>query len=229
MNIAIILAGGKGKRMKGTDKVLFKIKGKPLFCHTLAVFEKHPLIDKIIFVARRNYFKDIISAQKKYKLKKIADLVEGGKERQDSAYCGLSAAAKIGAKRGDLILFHNAANPLVLPKEISRLITETKKHEAALLAMSAKDTIKEIDASGFIKNTLDRKKIFLAQVPQAIEYELAKEAFGKAAREKFYGTDDVSLVEKLGKKVKIVPCSYRNIKITTPDDLKIIESFLSLS
>jgi 2-C-methyl-D-erythritol 4-phosphate cytidylyltransferase len=229
MNIAIILAGGKGKRMKGIDKVLFEIKGKPLFCYTLAVFEKHPLIDKIIFVARKNYFRDIISAQKKYKLKKIADLIEGGKERQDSAYSGLSAAAKVGARRGDLILFHNAANPLVLPEEISRLIAETKKYKAALLAMPSKDTIKEINENGFIKKTLDRKKIFLAQVPQAIEYELAKKAFSKADKEKFYGTDDVSLVERLGNKVKVVPCSYRNIKITTPDDLKIIESFLSLS
>jgi 2-C-methyl-D-erythritol 4-phosphate cytidylyltransferase len=229
MNVAIILAGGKGKRMKGIDKVLFKVKGRPLFCYTLAVFEKHPLIDKIIFVARKNYFGDIISAQKKYQFKKIADLVEGGKERQDSAYSGLSAAAKVGAKRGDLILFHNAANPLILPEEISRLITETKKHKAALLAMPAKDTIKEINENGFVKKTLDRKKIFLAQVPQAIEYGLAKKSFEQASREKFYGTDDVSLVERLGSKVKIVPCSYRNIKITTPDDLKIIESFLSLS
>jgi 2-C-methyl-D-erythritol 4-phosphate cytidylyltransferase len=229
MNIAIILAGGQGKRMKGTDKVLFKIKGTPLFCHTLLVFEKHPLIDKIIFVARKNYFKDIVLAQKKYRLSKVVKITEGGKERQDSAFSGLMSAEEIGAKGGDLILFHNAANPLVLPAEISQLIVAAKKYQAALLGMPAKDTIKEIDGGGFIKKTLARKQIFLAQVPQAIEYDLAKEAFGKAAKDKFYGTDDVSLVERLGKKVKTVPCSYKNIKITTPDDLKVIEAFLSLS
>jgi 2-C-methyl-D-erythritol 4-phosphate cytidylyltransferase len=228
MNIAIVLAGGQGKRMQGRDKVLFEIKGKPVFCHTLEVFEKHPAIDKIIFVAKKNYFEAINSAIKKYGFKKLAKIVEGGQERQDSAFCGLKAVQETGAKTGDLILFHNAANPLVLPEEISQLIAETKKHKAALLAQPAKDTIKEIDENSFIKKTLDRKNIFLAQVPQAIEYELAKEVFEKAVKDNFYGTDDVSLVERLGKKVKIVPCSYRNIKITTPEDLKIIEAFLSL-
>jgi 2-C-methyl-D-erythritol 4-phosphate cytidylyltransferase len=229
MNIAIILAGGKGRRMKGIDKVLFKIKGKPLFCFTLEIFEKHLLIDKIIFVARKNYFKDIILAKNKYGFKKIAKIVEGGQERQDSAFFGLKAAEEIGARKGDLVLFHNAANPLVSPKEISDLILAGKKYQAGLLAQPAKDTIKEVNEDGFLKKTLDRKKIFLAQVPQIIEYDLAKTAFEKAAKDNFYGTDDVSLVERLGKKVKIIPCSYKNIKITTPEDLKIIEAFLSLS
>jgi 2-C-methyl-D-erythritol 4-phosphate cytidylyltransferase len=229
MNIAIILAGGVGKRMKGIDKVLFEIKGKPLFCYTLEIFEKHPLIDKIIFVARKNYFKDIILAQKKYGFNKVVKMAEGGKERQDSAFSGLRAAAGIGAQKGDLVLFHNAANPLVSLKEISDLILAGKKYQAGLLAQPAKDTIKEVDEEGFLKRTLERKKIFLAQVPQIIEYDLAKTAFEKAAKDNFYSTDDVSLVERLGKKVKIIPCSYKNIKITTPDDLKIIEAFLSLS
>lgn len=229
MNIAIILAGGSGKRMQGIDKVLFEIKGKPLFCYTLEIFEKHKEIDKIVFAAKENYFDPINLSIKKYGFKKVAKIVLGGQERQDSAWLGLKAAQETGAKSGDIILFHNAANPLVLPEEISRLITETKKYGAVLLAQPAKDTIKEIDETGLIKKTLDRKNIFLAQTPQSIEYSLAKTAFEGAQKDNFYGTDDVSLVERLGKKVKIVPCSYKNIKITTPDDLKIIEAFLSPS
>jgi len=226
MNIAIILAAGVGKRMKGQDKVLFKIKGRPLFFYTANIFDKHPRIDKIIFVAKKAYFKNIFSAAKHYKLRKIARVVEGGKERQDSAFLGLAAAGEIGAKKGDLILFHNVANPMVLPEEISEVLAAARKYKAALLGSPAKDTIKEVNKGGFLVRTLDRKKIFLAQVPQAIEYSLAKAAFLAAKKDKFYGTDDVSLVERLQKKVKIVPCSYKNIKITTRADLKMIESLI---
>jgi len=226
MNIAIILAAGIGKRMKGQDKILFKIKGRPLFFYTAKIFEDHPKIDKIIFVTRKIYFKNIFSAVKHYKLNKIARVVEGGKERQDSAFLGLATAGKIGAKSGDLILFHNVANPMVLPEEISEVLAAARKYKAALLCQPAKDTIKEVDKNGFLVRTLDRKKIFLAQVPQVIEYSLAKTVFETAKKDEFYGTDDVSLVERLGKKVKIVACSYKNIKITTRDDLKIIASFI---
>lgn len=226
MNIAVILAAGVGKRMKGQDKVIFKIKGRPLFFYTAKIFEDHPKIDKMIFVARKIYFKNIFSAAKDYKLKKMAKVVEGGKERQDSAFLGLLAAKEIGARKGDLILFHNAANPMVLPEEINMVLEAAKKYKAALLAMPAKDTIKEVDKNGFLVKTLDRKKIFLAQVPQVIEYSLAKTAFEKAVKDKFYGTDDVSLVERLQKKVKIVPCSYKNIKITTREDLKMVASLI---
>ncbi len=212
--------------MKGQDKVLFHIKGRPLFFYTAKIFEEHPKIDKIIFVARKIYFKNIFSAAKHYKWSKIVRIIEGGKERQDSAFLGLSAAREIGAKKGDLILFHNVANPMVLPEEISRVLEAAKKYKAALLAQPAKDTIKEVNKNGFLVKTLDRKKIFLAQVPQVIEYSLAKTAFLAAKKDKFYGTDDVSLVERMGKKVKIVPCSYKNIKITTREDLKIAASLI---
>lgn len=226
MNIAIVLAAGSSKRMKGIDKVFFKIKNKPLILYTINVFEKHPQIQKIILVTKKCSFSKFFSLIKKYKLKKIAAVIEGGKERQDSAFCGLKEAGELKAKLGDLILFHNGGNPLIEKKEISELISATKKYKAALLGQIAKDTIKEINDDGFLTRTIDRKKIFLAQTPQAIEYGLAKRAFEKASADNFTGTDDVSLVERLGEKVKIVLCSYKNIKITTQDDSKIAEYFL---
>ena len=133
---------------------------------------------------------------------------------------------KLGAKSGDLILFHNSCNPLVSKKEISKVIKAAKEHKAALVGQLSKDTVKEIDKNEFTIRTIDRKKIFLAQTPQVIEYNLAKKAFIRAYQENFYGTDDVSLIERLGKKVKVVQGSFKNIKVTYPEDLKFIESQL---
>lgn len=226
MNIAIILAAGKSRRMKGIDKIFFRIKGRPLAFYTLKIFETHPQIQKIILVGKGENLRKLSLLARKYRFKKISSVIEGGKERQDSALRGLQAIEK-SAKPRDLILFHNAANPLVLPEEINKVIRAARKHGAALLGQPAKDTLKKIDKNSLILQTVPRKNIYLAQTPQVIEYKLAKEVFGKAAKDGFQGTDDVSLVERTGKPVKIVPCSYRNVKITTRDDLKIAESFIS--
>lgn len=226
MNIAIILTAGKSKRMKGIDKIFYKIKGKPLIFYTISVFEKNPQIKRIILVAKKNNFKKFVLLIEKYRFKKIAIMTEGGEERQDSAFNGLKAARTLGAKKNDLILFHNGANPLVSQKELSAVIKAAKKYKAALLAQLAKDTIKKVDKNNFVLKTIPRQSIFLAQTPQVIEYELAKKVFEKAVKNNLILTDDVSLVENLGKTVKIVPCSYKNIKVTTRDDLKIIKSYL---
>lgn len=226
MNTVIILAAGVSKRMKGVDKIFCQIQNKPLIFYTISVFERHPLVGKIILVVKKNDFKKLGILIRQYKFKKIAAIAEGGRDRQESAFKGLIASENIGAKPGDLILFHNGANPLVSKEEIEEVIGAAKKYKAALVGQFARDTIKKISKDNFVEKTIDRKNIFLAQTPQAIEYGLARKAFRRAIAENFRGTDDVSLVEKLGKKVKIVPCSFRNIKVTTQDDLKIIKAFL---
>jgi 2-C-methyl-D-erythritol 4-phosphate cytidylyltransferase len=226
MNIVIILTAGVSKRMKGLDKIFCRIKNKPLIFYTISVFESHPQVGKIILVSRKNNFKRLHLLIKKYKFRKVVAITQGGKERQESASYGLNAAKSAGARQGDLILFHNGANPLISNKEIEEVIGAAKKYKAALVGQFARDTIKKISKNYFVIKTIDRKKIFLAQTPQVIEYSLAKKAFEKAMTENFRGTDDVSLVERLGKKVKIVPCSYKNIKVTTRDDLKTIIAFV---
>ena len=226
MNTAVILAAGISKRMKGVDKIFYRVKKKPLIFYTISVFEKHPQIGKIILVVQKNNFKKLHFLIKKYKFKKIAAIAEGGKERQESAFNGLKAAGNFGAKPGDLILFHNGANPLVLKEEIDEVMRAARKYKAALVGQFTRDTVKKIGKNNFIERTIDRKKVFLAQTPQVIEYRLAKKAFEKAIAEKFQGTDDVSLVERLGKKVRAVPSSSANIKITYPEDLKFLESQL---
>ena len=231
MNFAIILAAGDSERMHPLrgypiDKIFYLVKKKPLIFYTILAFEKHPKVKKIILVIKKTDFKRFFSLVKKYKLKKIASVVKGGKRRQDSAFNGLKMTEILGAKSGDLILFHNGCNPLVSQNEITNVIQAAKKYKAALVGQPARDTIKEVAKDKFINKTIDRKRIFLAQTPQGIEYNLAKKAFEKALQEKFEGTDDVSLVERLGKKVKIVPASFENIKVTYPEDLKFVESQL---
>ena len=226
MNIAIILAGGNSQRMKKIDKIFYQMKGKPLIFYTIRVFEKHPQVQKIVLVTRKNNFKKFLSLVKKYKLKKIVAITEGGKERQGSSFNGLRVIKKLRAKSDDLILFHNGANPLVSKEEITRVIKAAKRYGAALVGQPARDTVKEIDKNGFLVRTINREKVFLAQTPQVIKYRLAKQAFEKAERENFQGTDDVSLVERLGKKVKTVVTSSKNIKVTYPEDLEFIRKFL---
>jgi 2-C-methyl-D-erythritol 4-phosphate cytidylyltransferase len=226
MTIAVILAAGRSRRLKGINKIFYKINKKPLIFYTLLAFEKNPQINKVILVTREKFFKNIFSLIKKYKLKKVAKIIKGGKERQDSSFNALKIAETLGAKPGDLILFHNGANPLISQKEIFNVIKAAKKHKAALLAHPVKDTLKKVTKNGFVIKTIDRKNIYSAQTPQVIEYKLAKTAFEKAFKKKFYGTDDIALVEKLKKRVKVVPCSYKNIKVTTREDLEIIEKLL---
>ncbi len=140
----------------------------------------------------------------------------------------MNKAEKSGAKFGDIILFHNGCSPLVSKAEVSKVINVAKKNKAAVLAQPARDTIKKADRNKFVEKTIPRESIYLAQTPQAMEFNLAKRAFEKAFTDNFKGTDDVMLAERLGKKAKIVLTSSKNIKITYPEDLDFIKKFLKL-
>lgn len=226
MQIAIILAAGQSKRTGKINKIFYQLLGRPLIYYAMQAFENHPRIQKIVLVIRKNDFRRAAAFCKKYKFKKIYKIAWGGKKRQDSAYSGLKMAESLKLKRGDLILFHNTANPLVSQKEISEVIEKAKKYGAALVAQPLKDTLKRVNKLNFVKKTIPRENLWLAQTPQAIEYKLALKAFQKAKKDKFYGTDDVSLVERLGKKVKIVQASFQNIKVTTRENLELIKILL---
>ena len=217
MNFAIVVAGGKGKRMHKRINKLFLLLGKePIIYHTLNAFQNCKGINKIILVIRpedRNKFESIVKTNK---FDKVVTIVDGGVERQDSVYNGIKAIEN--AKDDDVILIHNAVNPFVDEAIINNCISATKKYGAAAVGFPAKDTIKVVD-EGFVKQTIDRKLLWQVQTPQAMKYFLAKRAFQRAYADKFYGTDDVSLVERLGGSVKMVYCSRENIKITDPYDL----------
>ncbi|MBU1178454.1 2-C-methyl-D-erythritol 4-phosphate cytidylyltransferase [Patescibacteria group bacterium] len=227
MNIALIVAAGKGKRMRqGKNKVLLKLDKYPVIYHTLKAFEQHRSIARIIIITAQN---DIAAMEKivdKYKFGKVEAIVAGGKERQDSVYQGLNYLRKAGAGKYDLVLIHNGGNLLVSEQDITDSIREVKRYGVAVCAQPARDTIKRVSAAGLVQETLDRRELWTMQTPQTIKFGLALEAFDKAYKDRFYGTDDVSLVERLGKRVKVVPCSAENIKITYPADLDFARAVL---
>jgi len=214
---AIILAAGIGKRLNAAvPKPLVKIGNGPAIVHSLNSLNKHPDIDEIIVVLSLANRDEIIKAVKRCTFKKIKSFVLGGKRRQDSVYQGLKAVSK----RSDWVLIHDSARPFIGGKSISRVILAAKKHGAALLAVKPKATIKFSRQGSIVTETLNRDKLWEAQTPQVFKKTLLLEAYKKYSR--FDVTDDASLVEKLGKRVKIVEGDYSNIKITTAEDLLVV-------
>lgn len=230
MNIGIILASGVGKRMgAGKNKTLVTLGGKPIIFYTLRAFEKSRDIKGVVLVVGekdRSAFRQII---KKYRFKKILGVISGGKERQDSGYAGIEFVNNYFESRDRnklVLLFHNGANPFVSEEEIRACVLGAKRNGACAVAHRTKDTIREVNARGLSVRVLDRKMLWNMQTPQVITFALAKKAFEKANRDNFLGTDDVSLVERLGKKVKIIEAGKNNFKLTTPLDLELAKIIL---
>jgi len=225
MNWMIIAAGGDGQRMKvGTNKALLPILDKPLAFYTLTTLEEIKLIDKIIVVIRpidKEIWQQLIS---RFNFQKIMKLISAAKNRQDSTWKALQWLKK-RVKNDDLIGVHNAVNPLATSEEIKKVFRAAKESGAALLAMPARDTVKIAD-NNHVKKTPLRQFVWYAQTPQIGRFDLMFRAFQKAQKEKFIGTDDSQLLERIGVKVKIVPCSAENFKITYPQDVFLAEEIL---
>ncbi|MFH1849655.1 MAG: 2-C-methyl-D-erythritol 4-phosphate cytidylyltransferase [archaeon] len=220
MNIAIIAAAGTGKRMQASEnKVFLQIGSKPVIYHTIMAFEASPHIDAIVIVAREEDMPAITEIIKENRVSKVSSVVAGGKERQDSVYNGLKAARGF-AEKDSVVLIHNGCNPFVSQDEIARSAETAREHGACVCAQPAKDTIRVVKNDAIVK-TLDRSGLWHMQTPQAIQLELALEAFESAEGEAFQSTDDAALVERLGREVRVIPCSQRNFKITTKDDLEL--------
>jgi len=211
---AIILAAGQGRRLKAVaPKPLVKIGKLPVIIYSLNTLDKHLKIDEIIVVVNVNNQRAITRLIKNYSFKKIKSLVLGGRRRQDSVYNGLKAVSG----DSDWVLIHDAARPFIDQKSITEVILAARKTGSAILGVSVKATIKSIKSKGIVDRTLDRSNLWEIQTPQVFKKELILRAYKGYSKMKV--TDDASLVEKLGKKVKLVPGSYANIKITTQEDL----------
>ncbi len=223
-NVAIVLAAGQGKRMNSkVQKQYLLIKEKPVLYYTLKAFEESDLIAEIVLVTGKDETeycrKEIVE---KYDFKKVHKITVGGKERYHSVYQGLRAV-----EDADYVLIHDGARPFVDAGIIERSCAAVKVHQACVVGMPVKDTIKIADEEGFAKKTPDRRRIWQVQTPQTFSYPLIKEAYEKLLEEEPEGiTDDAMVVETMtDHKVKLVEGSYQNIKITTPEDLKIAEVF----
>jgi 2-C-methyl-D-erythritol 4-phosphate cytidylyltransferase len=226
MVVAVIVGAGEGKRFGPNGRKQFaKVNGKPLIAYTIEPFEKSEVVDDIVLVVPRestDWVKEEIIDPLGFK--KVRSVVAGGESRQQSVLNGLKALSSETEK----VIIHDAVRPLVGEPIIKRVLDAAKKTGAAITAVPAKDTVKEVE-SGDVIGTLDRRLIWLAQTPQCFGYDIIMEAHRQATSENFEATDDAELVEKYGSKVMVAVGSYANLKVTSPEDLPLLEYFLRQS
>lgn len=222
--IALVPAAGMGKRMGAAiNKQYLLLAGKPILAHTLELLQRADCIDEIWPIVPAEEI-DYCRAEvvERYAIAKTVQIVAGGAERQHSVLNGLRALAAAG---DDLVLIHDGVRPFVPLAALHRSLELAAIHDGALLAVPAKDTIKVVRDACAVA-TPPRETLWLAQTPQTFRYGIIRAAHELAETEGFVGTDDASLLERLGKKVHVVIGDYRNIKITTPEDLLLAETFL---
>lgn len=219
---AIIMAAGKGKRMQtAVSKQFLPVCGKEILAWTVDVFEKSPLVDTILLMASADGKEDVQHLWNTYGWKKVAAVLEGGKERQNSVANGLAAVGE----ETDIVLIHDGVRPFVTEEMIADSMVAAQAYGGAVIGVPAKDTIKVCSADGLAVETPDRSTLWQIQTPQTFQRDLIVNAYEKADRDGFLGTDDASVAEFAGHQVKVVMGSYRNIKITTKEDLVIAEAF----
>jgi len=219
----VIPAAGAGKRMGAEkNKLLLSINGEPIIAHTIRVFEKDEWCKGIVLVVSRTDQSVMEKLVKEYQFQKIHSIVIGGKERQHSVYEGLKA---LKDSNNPIVLIHDGARPFVKKKAIHELVQLSQEKGAAILAVPVKDTIK-VAKDGKVVKTLNRSTLWSVQTPQAFLLSEILQAHEKAQEKGIIATDDAALMEELGKDVTIVEGDYENIKITTPEDLKIAEMIL---
>jgi 2-C-methyl-D-erythritol 4-phosphate cytidylyltransferase len=222
MLTAIIVAAGSSQRM-GFDKLFATVAGQPVIAHTLQAFERASAVNEIIVVAREDRHDEIRKISHAGNFKKVRSIIAGGERRQDSVRAGLdrlSANAKY-------VGVHDAARPLVTPEEIERVFESCQKHEAAALAESVNDTIKRAGTDHVVTGSVDRHQLYVMQTPQVFKRRLIEEAYRAADAENVLLTDEVSAVERLGRKVVLILNSDFNFKITYPRDLALAELILN--
>lgn len=214
---AVVPAAGHGSRMgMETKKQFLSLAGIPVLGHALKVMEACRAVQSIVIVVgpgEEAYCRSAVVD--KLGIGKVAAIVPGGKERQESVYSGLLA---LSPDTG-IVVIHDGARPLLSPEGLRGVVEAAETHGAATCGVPVKDTVKLAGEGGFVSETLPRERLWLIQTPQAFCYGVILNAHRKAREENFIGTDDAGLVERLGLPVKIVPGSYENIKITTPEDL----------
>ena len=222
---AIVLAAGKGSRMQSAvPKQYLELCGKPVLYYSLAAFEES-FIDEIILVAGKDdisYCKEQIV--ERYGFQKVTKIIVGGAERYLSVYQGLLAA-----EEADYIYIHDGARPFVDAAILSDAKACVEQYQACIAGMPVKDTIKIVDAEDFAKETPERKYVWQVQTPQVFSYALVREAYDMLMEDQdaYSVTDDAMVVETmLNYPVKLFQASYKNIKITTPEDLQIAELFV---
>ena len=222
MLTAIIVAAGDSRRM-GFDKLFATIVGRPVIAHTIGAFERAGSVGEIIVIGREDRLDEIKAIVRDENFKKVRSIVPGGKHRQDSVRAGLDHLAA-GAK---YVAVHDAARPLITPEQIECVLEQCRMHAAASLAEPISDTLKYADSEFFVTGPVDRHQLYAMQTPQVFERPLIEGAYRAVYAENVSVTDEVSAVERLGRKVILVPNNDLNFKITYPRDLNLAEFVLT--
>ncbi|HBH88200.1 MAG TPA: 2-C-methyl-D-erythritol 4-phosphate cytidylyltransferase [Syntrophaceae bacterium] len=219
--VAIIPAGGSGKRMQEyLSKQYLLLDGIPVLVHTLRIFQKSPEIHEVFLIVPEN---DIAFALQhiveKNGISKVSRILKGGRERQDSVRSGINALED----EHHIVIIHDGVRPFITEEILHAVISEAFKERAVTVGVPVKDTVKTVDDNGWVAETLDRNRLWLIQTPQAFTRDIIQKAYEDAYKDHYYGTDDASLVERIGINVKVIHGSYDNIKITTKNDLVLAE------
>ena len=213
---AVIVAAGSASRMGGIDKVVAQLKARPMIVHTVEAFQSCDAIKEIVVVTRQDLLAEVTGLCAQFD--KVKAVVAGGKDRPESVEAGLTALSK----KVKLVAVQDGARPLVTWQVIDRTVRAAHTYGAAAPAIPVKDTIK-IVKGGVVSETPDRSTLQAVQTPQVFDLDLLRGALQKAKQDKVNITDDCSAVEHMGMSVRIVEGDERNIKVTTPMDLKIAQ------
>lgn len=211
---AVIVAAGSASRMGGIDKVMAQLQGEPVIVHTVRHFQECDAIKEIVVVTRPDLIVPIMDLC--HDFSKLKAVVAGGESREESVHLGLNSLSK----QVELAAIHDGARPLVTWQLIDRVVRAANVFGAAIPGVAVKDTVK-VAQGGFVKATPNRASLWAAQTPQVFDFDMLRGALKKAKDEKWEITDDASAAERLGMEVRVVPGDERNIKVTTPMDLKI--------
>jgi 2-C-methyl-D-erythritol 4-phosphate cytidylyltransferase len=228
--VLIITAAGKGRRMGGgeSNKVYFPLAGKPVLAHTLQAFLGLQLFSPVLIVVAPGE-ESIFNAQVRapfFPENKQLFLIEGGQQRQHSVFNALKCLNKKNISGETIVCIHDGARPLIDQSLILNVYRGALASGAAVAGVALQDTIKEIDNRLMVRKTPPRENFMAIQTPQCFKYSTLWQAHCRAGGEKFLGSDDAVLVERLGVKVKVVPGSYTNLKLTTPIDLEVAGVYL---
>ncbi len=219
----IIAAAGSSRRMEGRDKLWTPLAGRITLARTIDVFEASDLINNIVLVLSSERLDDTTRLCQQEGWSKITSIVEGGNRRQDSVRNGLDSLAQL-APTTQWVMIHDGARPFVTPGILETGLKTAQECNAAIAAVPVKDTIKQVE-QGWISSTLDRSQLWAIQTPQIFSFHLIRHAYQTVPFELEF-TDDAALLEHLGTRVAIFKGSYRNIKITTKEDLLIAEALI---
>ena len=221
--MALIPAAGRGLRMgSSVEKPYFMVGDRPVLAHTLDAFDRCPVVDGYLLVVAPDRQDDCREqVVERFGYERVCGIVSGGETRQASVYMGLRALDS----DTDIVVVHDGARPCIEPALITASVTRCRQDGAILVAVPVKDTVK-VAHDGVVTSTLDRSTLWLAQTPQTFSYPLLCDAHERARADGYIGTDDAALVERTGHSVMILPGDYNNIKVTTLEDLNVVDRTL---